>query len=86
MNDKEIESCQEITTEYADLKHLVEEIEFEIKQYADQTNDAFVTLHDTTAYQIMLVLHMLIGKEEGKGNAKTPQQIINQTNTTTSEG
>lgn len=76
MNNEEIEDCQQITTEHCDLKHLVNEIEFEIKEYADQIGDGFVILHDTTVYKVMLLLHMLIGKEEGKSNARTPQQII----------
>jgi len=69
----------EITLSYADLKHLKAEIEFEIKEYEGQTNDEFVTLHDSTVYQIMMIINMLIGQSEGQMATKTPSEIIKET-------
>ncbi len=68
----------QITLEYADLKHLIGEIEFEIKEYTGQVNKEFVLLHDSTVYQIMQVLNMLIGQHEGQSQTKTPQEIIQE--------
>lgn len=65
----------EITTEYADLEHLLGEIEWEIVEYDGDTNDEFVILHDTTVWQIMVVLRTLMAIKNAQIDTKTPQEI-----------
>jgi hypothetical protein len=61
-----------------DLENLKEEIEFEICEYAGQTNDEFVVLQDETIYRIMQVINQLIYGHHAIDKTKTPQDIIKE--------
>lgn len=60
----------------ADLVKLFQEIEYEIREYAGEVSDDFVLLHDSTVYQILQVVNMLIGLIEGQAETKILLEIV----------
>ncbi len=52
----DIDEDWEITGEYPDIKHVYEEILFELGQYEGETADDFAALHDKTVYRILVIL------------------------------
>ena len=62
----DIDEDWEITGEYPDIKHVYEEILFELGQYEGETADDFAALHDKTVYQILVILKTFLNVKDAE--------------------
>ena len=66
----------QIDTELSSLKHLYDEIIYEMQEYADDTASDFVVLQDNTVYQMLVILKAFINTKEADGNVQADLRRI----------
>jgi hypothetical protein len=57
----EIDEDWEITAYPEDVRHVYEELLWELKEYRGQVQEDFVVIHDKTAFQIAVLLKAMHG-------------------------
>lgn len=58
--DGKIDDDWDITTDVSSLEHVYQELLWEMNEYAGDTRDDFVIIHDKTAYQLLVILQSVI--------------------------